>query len=156
VTFRSCLDLGCGTGVHLAGLADAGWSVVGVDGSADQLRLARQRARPATTLVQGDAARLPLLASSFALVISAFTHTDMEDFAALAAGARRVLAPDGCFIYVGLHPSHLRGGGRPWRPARLAGLHRAALTTERITVTPTVPRPPRTDEDGQHEAALGR
>jgi SAM-dependent methyltransferase len=99
-----CLDLGCGTGVHLAGLADAGWLVVGVDASADQLRLASQRARRAATLVQADAARLPFPASSFALVVSAFTHSDVEDFAALAAEAGRVLEPGGRFIYVGLHP----------------------------------------------------
>jgi hypothetical protein len=34
-----CLDVGCGTGVHLTALAEMGWSVVGADASADQLRL---------------------------------------------------------------------------------------------------------------------
>jgi ubiquinone/menaquinone biosynthesis C-methylase UbiE len=77
---------------------------VGVDASADQLRLAKQRVQRVATLVQGDATRLPFPASSFALVVSAFTHTDMEHFAALAAEASRVLKPDGRFVYVGLHP----------------------------------------------------
>jgi SAM-dependent methyltransferase len=100
-----CLDVGCGTGVHLAALADAGWSVAGLDASADQLRLARQQTGPLEiALVQGDAARLPFTADSFDLVASAFTHTDIDDFTALATEARRVLQPDGRFVYVGLHP----------------------------------------------------
>jgi SAM-dependent methyltransferase len=99
-----CLDLGCGTGTHLAAIADAGWWVVGLDASADQLRVARQRPRRVAALVQGDAARLPFPARSFALAVSAFTHTDVEDFATLAGEIHRVLEPDGRFVYVGLHP----------------------------------------------------
>src|SRR4030095_13382949 len=37
------LDVGCGTGAHTAAFAERGWRVVGVDLSADQLRLARAR-----------------------------------------------------------------------------------------------------------------
>ena len=100
-----CLDVGCGTGVHLAALAEAGWSVVGVDASADQLRVARRRAGPVVAgLVQADAVRLPFPTGSCPLVVSAFTHTDVEDFTSLAREARRVLAGDGRFVYVGLHP----------------------------------------------------
>src|SRR5436305_15298856 len=39
-----CLDLGCGTGLALTMLEDAGWTVTGVDASAEQLALARERA----------------------------------------------------------------------------------------------------------------
>ena len=100
-----CLDLGCGTGVHLAALAEAGWSLVGVDASADQFRVARRRAGPVVAgIVQADVARLPISEGSCTLVVSAFTHTDVEDFAGLAREARRVLEPGGRFIYVGLHP----------------------------------------------------
>jgi SAM-dependent methyltransferase len=100
-----CLDVGCGTGVHLAALAEAGWSVVGVDASADQLRMARRRAGPGVAgLVQADAARLPFPSGSCPLVVSAFTHTDVEDFTSLVREARRILEVDGRFVYVGLHP----------------------------------------------------
>lgn len=100
-----CLDVGCGTGAHLAALAGAGWSVVGVDASADQLRVARRRAGSlVNALVQGDAAGLPFADGPFDLVVSAFTHTDVDNFAALADEVHRVLRPDGRFVYVGLHP----------------------------------------------------
>ena len=101
----TCLDVGCGTGAHLAALAGAGWSVVGVDASADQLRVARHRSGSlGRALVQGDAAELPFADAALDLVVSAFTHTDVDNFAALAAETRRVLRPDGRFVYVGLHP----------------------------------------------------
>jgi SAM-dependent methyltransferase len=101
----SCLDVGCGTGVHLAALAGAGWSVVGLDASADQLRLAVLRpGPPGVALVQADATALPFPDGSLDLVVSAFTHTDVDDFDALAAEAHCVLRPTGRFVYVGLHP----------------------------------------------------
>jgi SAM-dependent methyltransferase len=109
----SCLDVGCGTGAHLAALADAGWSVVGVDASADQLRVARRRPGSlGTALVQADAAGLPFADGVLDLVVSEFTHTDVDDFAALAAETRRVLRPDGRFVCVGLHPLLHRAVGR--------------------------------------------
>jgi ubiquinone/menaquinone biosynthesis C-methylase UbiE len=100
-----CVDVGCGTGVHLTALADAGWTVVGVDASTDQLRLARRRAGSrVAALVQGDAAGLPFVDGAFDLVVSAFTHTDVDDFGALAREGRRLLRPGGRFLYLGLHP----------------------------------------------------
>jgi SAM-dependent methyltransferase len=51
-----CLDIGCGTGRDLAVIAEFGWTPVGLELSADQLRLARGRGE---RLVQGDAERLP-------------------------------------------------------------------------------------------------
>jgi SAM-dependent methyltransferase len=100
-----CLDVGCGTGAHLAALAGAGWSVVGLDASADQLRVARHRPGSlGIALVQADAAGLPFADGGLDLVVSEFTHTDVDDFAALAAEARRVLRSGGRFVYIGLHP----------------------------------------------------
>jgi len=98
-----CLDLGCGGG-HFVGVArDVGWTVVGVDASSDQLRVAQER-HPDVAFVHADAAALPLPACSFDAGYSTFTHTDFDDFGAAVAEARRVLRPGGRFVYVGNHP----------------------------------------------------
>jgi SAM-dependent methyltransferase len=100
----SCLDLGCGTGFHLPTLLDLGWTVTGVDISEDQLRIARERADGRAELLQTDAADLPVGDDSFDLVLSAFTHTDVDDFEAVIAEAGRVLRPSGRLVYLGPHP----------------------------------------------------
>jgi len=59
VTGRRALDLACGTGTLALDLADKGWDVVGLDGSAAMLELARAKAANLDTLgrvafVRGD------------------------------------------------------------------------------------------------------
>ncbi len=100
----SCLDLGCGTGFHLPLLHELGWTLTGVDLSEDQLQFARERAGDYAELLQANATELPFADMTFDLVVSAFTHTDMEDFAAVVAEATRVLRPDGRLVYLGPHP----------------------------------------------------
>ena len=103
-----CLDLGCGTGIAIPTLARLGWSVVGVDVSADQLRVAEERAGAlAEGLVLADAAALPFPDASFDAVVSLFTHTDFDDAAAVFREVARVLRAGGRLAYVGLHPCFL-------------------------------------------------
>jgi len=100
-----CLDVCCGTGLHTAALARLGWHVTGVDISADQLRLARDRtAGGQIELVQANAVQLPFADASFDAAVSLFSHTDVDDFTAILREALRVLRPGGSLIYVGLHP----------------------------------------------------
>jgi SAM-dependent methyltransferase len=99
-----CLDVGCGTGLHLGAVAARGYAVVGVDLSADQLRIAASRNR---RLVRADAGRLPLPDGSLPAVVMTFVHTDVDDFPAAVAEAARVLQPGGRLVYLGVHPGYV-------------------------------------------------
>jgi SAM-dependent methyltransferase len=100
-----CLDLGCGTGIAVPTLAELGWSVVGVDLSRDQLRVAWERVGAlGAQLVQADAAALPFPQQSFDSVVSLLTHTDLDDPDGAFTEAARVLRPGGRLVYVGPHP----------------------------------------------------
>jgi ubiquinone/menaquinone biosynthesis C-methylase UbiE len=99
-----CLDVGCGTGLHFGPVAARGYTVLGVDLSADQLRIAASRNR---RLVRADAARLPLPDASVPAVVMTFIHTDVDDFPATVAEAARILRPGGRLIYLGVHPGYV-------------------------------------------------
>lgn len=96
-----CIDVGCGTGLHLRALQEAGHVVVGCDISADQLRLAQRRC---PRVLQADAARLPLASGSVGLVVATFIHTDVDDWEGVVREAVRILRRGGRFVYLGLHP----------------------------------------------------
>ncbi len=103
-----CLDLGCGTGLYLSAIAATGRTVVGIDASADQLRVARGRlagqqpSRPA--LLHGDGAALPFADGSFQTVAAIWISTDVDDFGSVLTEAVRVLRPGGLFVCYGAHP----------------------------------------------------
>jgi SAM-dependent methyltransferase len=100
-----CLDLGCGTGVFVPLLAELGWTLVGVDVSEDQLRLARERVGGVTeALVQADARSLPFRDGSFDAVVAALVHTDIDEYDRALVEAARVLRSGGRLVHVGTHP----------------------------------------------------
>jgi SAM-dependent methyltransferase len=96
-----CLDLGCGGGLYFDILAATGRTVVGLDRSADQLRVARGRSGP---VVQADGAALPFADGVFATVAAIYVSTDVDDFTAVLREAARVLAPGGLLAFYGAHP----------------------------------------------------
>ena len=95
------LDVGCGGGASAVAFAQDGWSVTGVDVSAAQLELARARG---VDVVQADAEALPFEDESFDAAVSIFTHTDVDDFAAVLREVARIVRPGGAFVYLGVHP----------------------------------------------------
>jgi len=136
-----CLDLGCGTGRAVPLLAEAGWEVIGIDLSCDQLAVAeREVGQLAERFVVADAHELPFDDCSFDAVVSILTHTDLDDPRVVFSEARRVLRPAGSFVYLGVHPCF----GSPAVERREAGpalLHaeyrRAGWQTESRNFSPT-------------------
>ena len=101
----TCLEVGCGTGVHAATVRALGWTPVGVDISAGMLRHARGR----LAIARADAQRLPLRDESLPAVISVMVHTDMPGYLAVVREAARVLRPGGTLVHVGVHPCFCGG-----------------------------------------------
>jgi SAM-dependent methyltransferase len=126
-----CLDLGCGGGLYFDVIAATGRTVVGIDRSTDQLRIAQRRSRE---IVQADAAALPFADRTFPTVATMWISTDVDDFAAVLAEAARVMVPGGLLVFYGAHPCFngphtqpMDDGGILAHPVyRLAGWHREA------------------------------
>lgn len=116
------LDLGCGQGRHATLLAEAGFSVTGLDYSADLLAIAakagRGLGRRAPAWRKGDMRRLPAAwTGRFAAVVNLFTSFGFfdraEDDAEVVAQVARVLRPGGLLVW--------HGGSRDGVVARFLG-----------------------------------
>jgi SAM-dependent methyltransferase len=101
----TCLEVGCGTGMHAGRVRALGWTPVGVDLSAGMLRHGATRL-PAC---RADATRLPFRDASVPAVLSAMVHTDMPAYPDVVREAVRVLAPGGVFVHIGVHPCFCGG-----------------------------------------------
>jgi len=95
------VEIGCGTGITSRALEGQGWTVFGLDLSADQLGIARTRCH---AVVRADAHRLPFATTSIEALGMAFVHTDVESFDTVMREVGRVLAPSATFTYLGVHP----------------------------------------------------
>ncbi|WP_020522706.1 class I SAM-dependent methyltransferase [Catelliglobosispora koreensis] len=94
-------DIGCGTGARTVVLQELGWTPIGFDLSAGQLRHAARQ----FPVAQANATALPLQSSSVSLVTAVLCHTDVPDYAAVVREAARVLRPGGRMVHIGVHPS---------------------------------------------------
>jgi ubiquinone/menaquinone biosynthesis C-methylase UbiE len=105
------LELGVGTGLNLPFYADA-TRVVAIDPDPHMLRRARRRAAQAAQpveLVEAGAESLPFEDGAFDTVVVTLTLCTVPDPAAAVAEARRVLTPDGRFLFL----EHVRSDS-PW------------------------------------------
>lgn len=96
----TCLEIGCGTGIHAATIRDLGWTPLGIDLSAGMLRHAKDR----LPVARADAERLPIADASVPAAVSIMVHTDMPHYPAVLREAARILRPGGVFVHIGVHP----------------------------------------------------
>jgi SAM-dependent methyltransferase len=102
---RTIVDVPCGTAAASIVLARKGYRVTGVDGSAEMLRIARQKAEDAgveVQLCQQDMTRLRLDLTAD-LILSLYDSVNylltIEDLEAAFQGVAAALNPDGLFIF---------------------------------------------------------
>lgn len=98
------LDLGCGTGTNVITLAQAGWSVTGVDFAARAVGLARRKVRAAhvrAELLVRDVTRLDGIDGPFDLALDIGCFHNVDDRSAYLRELERVLAPDGFWLMYG-------------------------------------------------------
>lgn len=94
------LDLGCGAGVPVAReLTARGFRVVGVDGSARQIELARSNV-PAAEFIQADMTNVGLAPASFEAVAAFYsiTHVPRDEHAALLRRIATWIKPGGVLV----------------------------------------------------------
>ena len=104
------LDAACGTGRHAARLVDLRHRVVGVDGSADMLAVARATV-PDGDLRQGDLTSLPVDSQSVDFAVCALALEHVADLDAAVVELARVVRPGGRIAVSDLHPAAAAVGG---------------------------------------------
>jgi len=105
---QTVLDIGCGTGLHLALYQERGCAAFGIDPSEAMLRQASRRL--GDHLCRGDATALPFAAGTFDLVTTTLVLHEMspEVRRAVLAEAARVLRPDGRLLVIDFNPGPAR------------------------------------------------
>ena len=121
VAGKHVLELGCGGGQCAIAFALQGAIVTAVDIAAAQLAFAVDAARlhrVDITFLQRDMADLaPIASGSQDLVFSAFAFGYVDDLATCFREVRRVLKPDGRFVWSQGHPCYILSGAT-LRPER--------------------------------------
>lgn len=104
------LDAGCGTGVHLDSMLQAGANPVGLDFSAGMLAVARRTHR-AAPLVRADLNRhLPILGRVFDAVLCALVSEHLTDLRVFFGGVFGVLRKGGRLVFAAFHPQMAASG----------------------------------------------
>jgi ubiquinone/menaquinone biosynthesis C-methylase UbiE len=97
------LEIGVGSGLNFPLYGSAVRSVIGLEPSAELLRMARPRARAASvpvSLLDGSAEAIPLDGASIDTVVTTWTLCTIPNASLALAEMRRVLRPGGALLFV--------------------------------------------------------
>ena len=100
------LDVGCGTGTHLALYQRYGCNLYGIDLSPSMLEVAQTRLGETARLELGDATNMPYEDNQFDLILSMLSLHEMmqKTRAGVIEEMKRVLKVDGRILLVDFHP----------------------------------------------------
>jgi ubiquinone/menaquinone biosynthesis C-methylase UbiE len=97
------LDLGCGTGYHLAKYRERGFELTGVDGSEEMLQQARTL-NPEIEFYQGDVTNVPLPGASFNYLVCIEVLRYLPDIRPCVDEIFRLLKPGGTALVTAAPP----------------------------------------------------
>ena len=116
---KSYLEVGCGTGKVAAYVAEKyPWNVTAVDIDPEQIKQAQENSRSLKNIrfLAADAMNLPFAESEFDIVLSFGTTHHISNWLAALGDIRRVLKPEGYFIYYDLvYPAFFARLGRSFK-----------------------------------------
>ena len=127
------LDLGCGAGVPVArDLAARGFEVVGVDGSARQIELARSNV-PKADFIHADMTNVEFASTSFDAIAAFYsiTHVPREEHATLLQQIATWLKPGGIFL-ASFGSGQLHDSREEWLGTQMFFSHYGAQKNEQL------------------------
>jgi ubiquinone/menaquinone biosynthesis C-methylase UbiE len=115
------LDVGCGTGHHMASLAGKGFEVSGLDGSEEMLEQARAN-NPGADIRQADVEAIPFADASFDFILCIEVLRYLPDSSRCIREMARVLRPGGVCLATAAPLLNLNGYWLVNRIANLVGI----------------------------------
>ncbi|MGI6744633.1 MAG: Malonyl-(acyl-carrier protein) O-methyltransferase [Firmicutes bacterium ADurb.Bin300] len=99
------LDLGCGFGCYTEYFRSIGAKIIGVDGSAEMINIAKDKYPDCDYKIADITQRLPFDSNTFDIVFCNQVLMDIEDIAPIFAEAKRILRNGGTFYFSIVHPA---------------------------------------------------